>query len=334
MNYSVLKNALDAVCAACEQEEISYTPSYEESDLQSVFVTTKDQNTLDQIEQLALDSIPDDLVVFDTRKVRGGTIISLSISSINERNWDEIIKAYNEERDMSDKIDFFAEAKRLTESQFKSATSGITRSNQSSRQRNMYNTNVSTGGYHHPNCAQKTSGKAITKRIDNALTKEDLSGMATVDDQQPADLFNKFANALDVLGKQLGIGSLKDKLKSRGIDYKLSADKQSIILFVINATTKAPQPLLRIPSEALDEPHEMEEQLLNMLDFAKGDAPGALKQQQQAIAAQEKAVRDIVKAFQPKKPDETDVIKGMMNTAPEKAAAIAADVKGQPGVTT
>lgn len=334
MNYSMLRKALDAVCAACEEIQVSYTPSYEESDLQSVFVMSKDPTILNQIEAETIKSLPDDMIVFDTRRVRGGTIISLSLGAINEQDWDKIIEAYKEEREMG-YIDFLSEAKRLVESQFKSATSGITRSNQSSRQRNMYNMNMSTGGYHHPNCAAKRPrGSAITKRIDKALANEDLSGIATPDDLQPGDLFDRFGKALKILGDQLGMGPLQDKLKAQGINYKLSADKQSIILYVINATTKAPQALLRIPAEALDEPHEMEEQLLNMLDFAKGEAPGALKQQQQAIQAQEKAVRDIVKAFEPKKPQESDVIKGMIDNAPEEAAATAADVKGQPGVTT
>lgn len=332
MNYSMLRKALDAVCAACEKEQVSFTPSYEESDLQSVFVMTKDPSILGQIEKETEDALPNDFIVFDTRRVRGGTIISLSLGAINEREWDKIIDAYHEERDMS-YIDFLSEAKRILESQYKSATSGVTRSNQSSRQRNMYNMNMSIGGVHHPNCAAKQRG-VLSKRIDKALANEDLNGIATPTDKQPGDLFDRFGKALKILGDQLGLGPLQDSLKQQGINYKLSSDKQSIILYVINATTRAPQALLRIPAEALDEPHEMEEQLLNMLDFAKGDAPGALKQQQQAIQAQEKAVRDIVKAFEPKKPEETDVIKGMIDNAPAEAAATAADVKGRPGVTT
>lgn len=338
MNYSLLRKALDSVCDACRSLDISYTPSYEESDLQSVFVTTKDHHTLDELESVSLKSFPDDQIVFDTRKVRGGTIISLSMGAINEREWNKIIEAYNEELDMNEPIiDFLADAKRILESQYKSATSGITRSNQSSRQRNAINFNMSLGGVHHPNCQNKRTHKveesAISKRIGKALTLENLDGIATPTDNQPADLFNRFGNALKVLGDQLGIGPLQDKLKTQGINWKLSADKQSIILFVINATTKAPQALLRIPAEALDEPHELEEQLLNMVDFAKGDAPGALKQQQAAIAAQEKAVRNVVKAFEPKQADETDVIKSMIDSNPEQAAATAAEIKGKPGVT-
>jgi len=342
MNYQNLRLALDSICVACDKLDVTYNPTYEESDLQSVFVTTKDQDTLNQIAHEVSRKFDDDRVHLDTRRVRGGTIISLSVAAINEKQWDKIIDAYYGEKKMKalqerNSFDFLADAKRILESQYKGATAGITRSNQSSRQRNLSSFQMTLGGVHHPTSSKKSQRdkvqkeSAISKRINNTLKLEGLDGMATPTDNQPKDLFQKFGTALKVLGDQLGIGPIQERLKQQGINWKLSADGLSIILYVMNATTKAPQALLRIPSEALDEPHELEEQLRNMVDFAKGEAPGALKQQQAMISAQEKAVRDVVKAFQPDKPDESDVIKGMMNS-PAQAAASAGEVKGQPGV--
>jgi hypothetical protein len=344
MNYQNLRHALDSVCAACEKLDVSYNPTYEESDLQSVFVTTKDPDTLRELANEVSREFDDDQVYLDTRRVRGGTIISLSVAAINEKEWDKIIDAYYGEIEMKalqerNSFDFLADAKRILESQYKGATAGITRSNQSSRQRNLSSFQMTLGGVQHPTSPKKKSKakvevreeSVITKRINSTLKLEGLDGMATPTDNQPKDLFQQFGNALKILGDQLGIGPIQDKLKQQGINWKLSADGLSIILYVINATTKAPQALLRIPSEALDEPHELEEQLLNMIDFAKGEAPGALKQQQAMIAAQEKAVRNVVKAFEPEKPDESDVIKSMID-APAQAAASAGEVKGQPGV--
>jgi hypothetical protein len=343
MNYQNLRLALDSICVACEKLDVSYTPTYEESDLQSVFVTTKDPDTLGEIAKEVSREFDDDQVHLDTRRVRGGTIISLSVAAINEKEWDKIINAYYGEMEMKalqerNSIDFLADARRILESQYKTATAGITRSNQSSRQRNLIGFQMTLGGVQRPAGSKKKNEpkeevqeSVVSKRIGKLLKLEGLDGMATPTDNQPKDLFQKFGSALKILGDQLGIGPIQDKLKQQGINWKLSADGLSIILYVINATTKAPQALLRIPSEALDEPHELEEQLLNMIDFAKGEAPGALKQQQAMIAAQEKAVRNVVKAFEPDKQDESDVIKNMIDS-PTQAAASAAEVKGQPGV--
>jgi len=350
MLYEKLKHALDKFCEVCKKLDIDYIPSYEESDLQSVLISTKDHNVINELLDELESVFQDEGIHLDFRKVRGGTIASLSIEAINETEWDKILNAYYEElrpMPLKDKLDrafsyshndasptqtiaepiqelnFFDSAKRLFEAQYKSATSGNTRSNQSSRQRNSYNTNMTTGGVEHP-----TSKKTVREFKKTLVALEDLQGIATPTDIQPKDLFKRFGRALKVLGSQLGLGPIQNKLKEKGINYKMSSDGQSIIMYVMNATTNAPQALLRIPAEALDQPHELEEQLMNMLDFAKGDAPGALKQKQQMIQAQEKAVRDIVQALQPEKPDDTKaVLKNML--APGQAAAVAADVKGQ-----
>ena len=350
MLYKKLKGALDTFCDICEKLQIDYVPSYEESDLQSVLLSTKDHHVINELEDELEEKFKNDSIHLEFRRVRGGTIASLSIEAINETEWDKILSAYYEETrpmTLKDKLDraftttteiqeetisepeqtkdFYSSAKRIAEAQYKSATSGITRSNQSSRQRNMYGSNSTIGGIEHPNSNTKKTHREFKKTL---LALEDLGGIATPTDNQPKDLFKQFGRALKVLGTQLGIGPIQDKLKEKGINYKLSTDKQSIIMYVMNATTNAPQALMRIPAEAIDQPHELEEQLMNMLDFAKGDAPGALKQKQQMIQAQEKAVRDIVSAMQPEKPDDTkSVLKNMLS--PAQAAATAVDIKGQ-----
>ena len=351
MLYEKLKGALDFLCHACQELDIDYTPSYEESDLQSVVLGTKDHNIVNELLDAVADRFDSDSIHIDLRRVRGGTIASISMQAINETEWDKILTAYYEEmRPMTLKnkldlafadtrpeiqeqtiiepeapVDFFKSAKKLHEAQYQSATSGITRSNQSSRQMHMFGSNETYGGVKHPNSKKRSNLQQFKESL---AYMEDITGIATPTDNQPRDLFKKFGKALKVLGTQLGIGPIQDKLKEKGINWKLSSDKQSIIMFVMNATTKAPQALLRIPAEAIDQPNELEEQLMNMLDFAKGDAPGALKQKQQMIQNQEKAVRDIVQALQPEKQDDAKtVLKNMLS--PTAATRTAVDVKGQ-----
>lgn len=157
--------------------------------------------------------------------------------------------------------------------------------------------------------------------------REALDGVATASGTQPSDLFAKFARALRVLGDQMGTGPLQDLLKQQGINWKKSDDGQSIILYIVNAQTNAPQPIARISSETLESPSDFEEQLTNMLDFAKGDAPGAFKQKQQEIKDQESAVRDIARAVSPQD-RESEVAKqmnsGMPQPQPQAQAGLAA----------
>lgn len=153
--------------------------------------------------------------------------------------------------------------------------------------------------------------------------REALDGIATPTNTQPQDLFAKFARALRVLGDQMGTGPLQDLLKQQGINWKKSDDGQSIILYIVNAQTNAPQPIARVSAETLDQPSDFEEQLTNMLDFAKGDAPGAFKQKQQEIKDQEKAVRDIARAVSPQD-RESEVAKQMNSDIPQGGAGMAA----------
>lgn len=132
-----------------------------------------------------------------------------------------------------------------------------------------------------------------------AETLQGLGGMATPNGTQAGDLFTKFAKALQVMGQSMGTGPLQDQLKQQGINWKKSDDGQSIILYVVNASTNAPQPIARVSAATLEKPSDFETQLLNIMDFAKGDAPGTFKQRQQELQNQEKAAREIAKQLGP-----------------------------------
>jgi hypothetical protein len=156
---------------------------------------------------------------------------------------------------------------------------------------------------------------------------EELSGMATPTDDQPSELFIKFARALRVLGTKLGIGPLQDVLKSRGIKWKKSDDRSTIIIYVDNAETGAAQPITRITPEDLNKPGDFEDKLLDMLDFAKGEAPGSFKQKQELIRKQEQVARDIAKAAVPQSSPDQDVPQLMAATPETMAPTIAANPK-------
>lgn len=134
-----------------------------------------------------------------------------------------------------------------------------------------------------------------------AQQPEGITGMATSSGAQPDALYQKFARALQVLGQSMGIGPLQDKLKGQGIKWKTSDDGMSIILYVLNAATRAPQPIARISSQTLDNPGDFETQLSSMLDFAKGQAPGTEKQKQEEMQATQKAIGQIAKSVAPDK---------------------------------
>jgi hypothetical protein len=131
-----------------------------------------------------------------------------------------------------------------------------------------------------------------------------MSGMATSMSSSPDELFNRFAKSLQVLGKQMGIGPLQDRLREQGIKWKKSDDGMNVILYVQNAATNAPQPVARISAEVLEKPNEFEKALKDILDFSKGEAPGAFQQQQDAMRDQEKAIRDIAKSVSPEQQSE------------------------------
>ena len=112
-------------------------------------------------------------------------------------------------------------------------------------------------------------------------------------------LFQQFGKAMRVLGEQMGLGPLQDKLKERGITWKMGDDKDSLVFQVKNDVTGEPQPVARISKESLNTQHDFQEQLTNVLDFALGNSPGTFKQQQEKLRNQQQMVQDISKVVFP-----------------------------------
>lgn len=152
------------------------------------------------------------------------------------------------------------------------------------------------------------------RRLFGKQLDETLQGMATPNGAQAGDLFTKFAQALSAMGNNMGTGPLQDQLKKQGINWKKSDDGQSVMLYVVNAQTNAPQAIARISAATLEKPSDFETQLLNIMDFAKGDAPGTFKQRQQELQSQEKAAREIAKQLGPQ--DESSIAQQMQPQAP------------------
>lgn len=289
-----------------------------------------------------LDSyVSDNDLHMDIRKVRGGTIISLSVRALSESEISQILlKESVEYMDFTDKIDQafhrplprakYTPSQRPTldelaqniaeQMQYKDATKGATRANQSSRQRNYRTMTATYGGVQSIGGKPCKAGKKSKSNFDKQL-HEALDGMATATDQQPTDLFANFASALRELGTQMGIGPLQDQLKAQGINWKKSDDNQAIILYVVNANTNAPQPIARISAETLSKPHEFQKQLLYMVDFSRGEAPGAFEQQKAELQAQEKAAREITSALNPENKEMSDKFAQDASTAAATQAA-------------
>lgn len=196
------------------------------------------------------------------QSVRGGTVVTAADKAISEL-------------DMSEIDEYVRIADSIRESQYhtKAFKRGLnkTKLNPDEKYSNML----------------KSLSKRTGKRIEEAL-----EGLATADDAQPQDMFKKFDSALSSLGQKMGL-DIRQMLEQRGIKWKLSQDGTAIILWVPNAVTKSPQPIARISFETLTKPAEFEKQLLKMLDLAKGDAPGALENEQERIKTQQQAVREI-----------------------------------------
>jgi len=386
----------EIVAEWCVNKHIKFDLVCDETDLQGFMLFKRNRDTLSELFEY-LKPITD--VHFEMRKVRGGNILAFSLKAISEDQIDKILAEAGEEEiamtfkeRVSDAFttppimvaeqeeqepNFLETAQKIAESQRKSATGGMTRSNQTTHQRQQHGSDTTTGGVEHgasartqeravatptnddqPLEAQTAKGAAksgthgVSKgsplRFENKIRSamdlpilarlsefdvslnETLQGMATPDNQQPGDLFNQFARALQVLGQQMGVGPLQDQLKEQGIQWKKSDDGLSIILYIQNARTNAPQPIARITSETLANPRDFEDQLTNMLDFAKGEAPGTLRQKQQELKDQEGAIRDIAQAISPE--DQESEVAKQMNQPQVGAAPAPADPAPAPAV--
>ncbi len=319
----------------CREHEIYTSIVCDTIGIQGVKIYEKNQNTLCKLFEDLTPVLKADDIFLDVQKVRGGMILAFSVRALSESEIQQLLTQVGEIREpmtftdrVSDafvlpldenhtpsELEFEKIASKIVEDQYKTANMGVTRSNQSSRQRNLHGVTMTHGGVidgkrkHKKKTYCQPFESTIKRIFDSSESKvqrrfsqqlrEALDGMATPDGAQPGDLFQKFARALAVLGQQMGIGPLQKQLKAQGINWKKSDDGQAIILYIMNAQTNAPQPIARIGAETLSKPNDFQTQLLNMIDFSKGEAPGAFKQQQDELRAQEKAARDIANSLNP-----------------------------------
>ena len=361
-----LKAVVDVVTNWCDIHNIKFDWACDESDIQGIKLFQKNRTLINKLLEHITPFLEENNVHIENEKVRGGTIIALSLEAISENTLKNIITSIGEEIEpmsFQDRIedamtrkplpvvqespktketlkyDFLKSAIKIIED--KDAESDDRPSKRQYKNKDSIGTKNSQVTKDAVTGATKGASKGhpihFEQRLDTVLglksehkknvfrsnLREALNGMATPTDAQPQDLFAKFARALRVLGDQMSVGPLQDLLKSQGINWKKSDDGQSVILYIVNAQTNAPQPIARISAETLENPSDFEEQLTHMLDFAKGDAPGSFKQKQQEIKDQEKAVRDIARAVSPQD-RESEVAKQMNSNMPNGAAAAAA----------
>lgn len=348
----------------CREHRIPTSTVCDTVGIQGVKIYERSNAALRQLFESLNPILKTDDVFLDVQKVRGGMILAFSVRSLSESEINDLLRQIGEVAEpMSFKerifdafvlpttamsiddmpVDLKIAARKIAEDQYKVASAGATRSNQSSRQRNLHGMTMTHGGIIDGKKKAKTKTKKAKPQSESiargyynntgshkflSQLSEALEGMATPDDVQPGEIFQKFARALSVLGQEMGIGPLQNQLKNQGINWKKSDDGQAIILYVINAQTDAPQPIARISAETLTKPSDFEEQLIHMIDFSRGEAPGAFKQKQEEIRAQEQAVREIARTVNPK---DQSIINKMSGSNKQTQPATSATV--QPATT-
>lgn len=342
----MINQALLKVCKKIEEwcgaRNIPFDWVCDETDLQGIMLFKKSMDVVRGMLKHADPYIAEGNIHVETRKVRGGIIVALSLESLSESTMNDIIAEAGEELEemgFKDTINnIFNPIIRETEDvkppppskkarlprRFPSIKSLLTR-NESAQ----YEDRLAM--------ALEVDAVKFRPKFNSALN-EALDGIATADGVQPKELFQQFARALRVLGDRMGIGPLQDRLKEQGITWKQSDDGQAVILTIKNATTGADQPISRISYETLQNPGDFETALKDMMDFASGEAPGAFAQKEQEIQDRKKTIGDIARAVQPKDPNQQDngISQAMQIApaapAPAPAAAPAAPAKAAPKV--
>jgi hypothetical protein len=154
----------------------------------------------------------------------------------------------------------------------------------------------------HASKLMKDLGYSLSPKAEPITTQPKASGDLLNEVAEALDtekLFQQFGKAMRVLGEQMGIGPLQDKLKERGITWRLDDEKDSLIFQVNNDVTGDPQPVARISKESLNSQHDFQEQLTNVLDFALGNSPGTFKQEQEKLRNRQQMVQDISRVVFP-----------------------------------
>jgi hypothetical protein len=272
-----LKSIVSVIKAAIGNQA-SYMPVYEDTNMLSFVVAGNQKDLLPAISTVRAKCEAWGLHCEDAR-VRGGRVCMISHRALSEHETAIIGSLLGEQINLGtfeNRLD-----RALQEDQFKSATSGITRANQSSRQRQYYD----------PKRATYAGKRTLPTR--RTAVSESIHGIATATGEQPKALFQKFGVALRSLGNNLGIGAIQDILKSKGIQYKKSNDGLSLIFTVKNAQTGTDIPIHRITCETLESPNDFQESLLALLDIARGDAPGSFQAKQAQMQDIQKSAREI-----------------------------------------
>jgi hypothetical protein len=341
--YKMNKN-LHEICATldqwCETNGVVYDIVCDEDDLQGVmlFKSKKINNLLEYLQPLMSG------IHLEKQKVRGGTILAFSVAAISESVMENIIKnsgnkkmessfkeriadAFNSTvvvstEEVVDEVDLkqalLDSAKEIAaEDQYKTPTIARKAASATSRLKKSAVNPLLRKELQGSEAPTKDEEDNVTEsrqlNFDQVLD-ETLSGMATPDGQQSGDLFGKFHKALDVLSAEMGI-KLQDALSQQGIKAKVSDDKSKIILFTISQDTGAPVPLHQIDAEMLADKTQFENKLRDIVDLAKGQAPGTDKQQQDIMRNQDQAIRDIAVAVSPEDQEQNN-IEAQMNMQP------------------
>ena len=349
---SGLRKICEFVGAWCEDTNVRYSVVCDESDIQCIFLFSEDKPKLNELYDMLNPILDSNNICMKNEKIRGGTILAFSIRALSEQVFSKMLRAIDEfgktDMNLKDKLDYtFSQVINIQESKKKKQTQKPQLSLAKSAKKIAESIENKTKQKEEP---KQALGKPkfmtlddlrsihVPKKHDNFNTQlqEALDGMATPNNTQPNDLFAKFGNALRVFGEKLGIGSVQDMLAQRGIKYNKSKDGQAVILYVINGSTKTPQPIARINSSLLEKPADFENQLLNVLDFAKGEAPGTTKQRQEELKNQQTVARDIAQQMQPQEQElslqQTQPAQAQQQAqqqAPVAAATQAASLKQQ-----
>jgi len=349
---------ISAVDDWCNTNDVQYDMACDESDIQGFKLFQKNTRFINSLIEYVNPFLDKNKVHLEYQKVRGGTIITLSLEAISETKLCNIIKRIGEEVEIMSFADRISHA--INSKPIQAIPEEKTKKYKLSEQELLKHANKiikcgSDQDFDDNEAKKSIKGKRIkqaggatlgankgankgaplrfeefkipqyqSRRFKSELN-EALDGIATPTDEQPQDLFSKFARALTILGDQMGTGPLQNVLKKQGINWKKSEDGQNIILYVINSQTNAQQPIATINAKTLESPNDFQEQLTIMLDFAKGEAPGAFKQRQQELQDQDKAVRSIAQSVSPQ--DDQDGIAQQMN-----AGASAATNAGVPKI--
>lgn len=274
-----------------EQSGLEFALMHDEHDVSTYFINKRQAKMAEVYTDKHHHQFKKSGIDLEIKRIRGGVILTLAVKALNELNIPMGRPNMMYKKRLEDIFN-----KPLAEAQMHSATAGMTRANQSTRHRQSYNSNKTHSGREHP--ASPTFKKKPHKSVADQIN-EALDGIATPYEAQPDELFQNLLSSMDALGNKLGVGSIRQKLAEKGIQYKKSKDNTAVIFYVINASTKAPQPIARVTTEQLAKPHDFETTLMSLLDLSRGDAPGALKQQQDLLRSQEQAVRDVTKNIMP-----------------------------------